>query len=420
MIPRRHFLVGSGALVAAMGLPFRRVMAAPAAGDRKFIFVFAPGGWDPTRVFATEFDNDNVDMEADADRATAGGIEFVDHGDRPSVRQFFESNHSRTLVLNGVMVRSIAHEICTMITLTGTSSGTAPDWPAVLAASRREQFTLPHLVLDGPSFPGDLGVAVARTGVNGQLEALLAGDAVRWSDQATTPLTSPAESLVDRYLSRRAAARADAARSAFEQSMQASFRDSLDKTIALKDLRFVMDFTGGVALEDQASVAVEALSLGVSRCVSIAHTGGGLGWDTHTNNDPDQSSLWESLFQGLAQLMQWLDATPGTSAPTLADETTVVVLSEMGRTPQLNAFQGKDHWPYTSAMLVGAGITGDRVVGGFDDNYYGKPIDPATGELSDSGATLSAEMLGATLLAMSDLDPNEYVSGVSPLAGVMS
>ena len=50
------------------------------------------------------------------------------------------------------------------------------------------------------------------------------------------------------------------------------------------------------------------------------------------------------------QFREMLDASPGVYAPTLAEETVVVVLSEMGRTPGINGTDGKDHWPWTSAM----------------------------------------------------------------------
>ena len=78
------------------------------------------------------------------------------------MRTFLEAWHARTVVFNGLMVRSIAHEICTMIAMTGTTSGLRADWPAILAGEERDRYTLPHLVLGGPSFPGDLGVAVLR------------------------------------------------------------------------------------------------------------------------------------------------------------------------------------------------------------------------------------------------------------------
>ncbi|MEO0605355.1 MAG: DUF1501 domain-containing protein, partial [Myxococcota bacterium] len=126
-----------------------------------------------------------------------------------------------------------------------------------------------------------------------------------------------------------------------------------------------MDFTVGATLPDQIPVAVEALEIGLSRCVTLS---AGTDWDSHDNNDPTQSANFERTFSGLARLLETLRATPGTTpGATLMEETVVVVMSEMGRTPRLNGFAGKDHWPYTSWMLVGDGITGDRVVGAYDD-----------------------------------------------------
>ena len=416
---RRRFLAGSSAL-ATLGVP-TGAFGATAPSARKIVVVYAPGGWDVTRVFADQFANANVAMEPFAGPASAGGLSWVSQPERPSVDLFFQNFHADTAILNGLMVRSIAHEICTMITLTGTTSGLAPDWPAIVAAQDRTAYTLPHLVISGPSFPGDLGVAVARTGVAGQLEALVSGEVELWSQ---TPVTHPdrvAESLIDRHLARRAEARAMGARSTVEQGLVTAFDDSMRKLTALKDLRYTMDFTASPLLEDQAHVAVDALSLGVSRCVTLSYAGlEGQGWDTHANNDVLQSPLWEGLFAGLLELMVALRSTPGTSAPTLADETLLVVLSEMARTPQLNGLNGKDHWPYTSALLVGPGITGDRIVGGFDDVFYGRPIDPASGEVDDAAQTFSAEALGATLLAWADVDPGPFVSGVEPITGILT
>ncbi|MDP2307209.1 MAG: DUF1501 domain-containing protein [Pseudomonadota bacterium] len=405
--------------LATLGLSPRAARAATAS-DTKFIFVFAPGGWDTTRVFADEFSNSAVDMEAAAQRGTVGNIGFVDHPERPSVRTFLEAWHARTVVLNGLMVRSIAHEICTMIAMTGTTSGLTPDWPAILANADGGRYTLPHLVLGGPSFPGDLGVAVSRTGSNGQLEALLSGRSRGMQDIVSGGPNAPAESLLDRYLSRRAAARASSARSTLDKALAGQFSVAVNHANELKDLQYIMDFTGGADVADQVQVAVDALSLGVSRCVTLASAGAVLGWDTHADNDNQQSPLWENLFSGLGQLMQALATTPGTSEATLADETVLVVLSEMGRTPKLNAFNGKDHWPYTSAMVVGPNLVGNRVIGGFDASFYGKSIDTVTGDVSDGGEILSAESLGATLLAMADVDPLDYVDGVDPIMGMLA
>ncbi len=305
---RRDFLAAS-ALTGTL-LPVRRAFADAAVPvtSRKFLFVVNYGGWDPTRVFAPEFDNPNVDMERAAGTSIAGGISFTDHEDRPSVRAFMQAWHERMLVLKGVLVPSVVHENCLRLC----------NWPAIMGGAL-----------------GDL--------VNG---------------------------------------------------------------------------SGSSGFTEQVDFAVDALSRGVSRCVTLSFSHAG--WDTHIYNDLYQSQNFEMLFSGLQSLMQKLAGQPGGAGGTLADETVVVVLSEMGRTPRLNAGQGKDHWPYTSMMLVGPGFTADRVVGAYDSLYYGYPLDLATAEIDEAGANLSSDVVGATLLALAGVESETYLPGVAQLTGVLS
>jgi hypothetical protein len=51
----------------------------------------------------------------------------------------------------------------------------------------------------------------------------------------------------------------------------------------------------------------------------------------------------------------------------LLDETLVVVVGEFGRTPKINATQGRDHWGMAqSALLAGGGVRGGQVYGATD------------------------------------------------------
>ena len=77
---------------------------------------------------------------------------------------------------------------------------------------------------------------------------------------------------------------------------------------------------------------------------------------------------------------------------------------------------GRDHWTFTSAMVVGAGVKGGQVVGGFDDSGYGSAADFATGEALTEGSGISAANFGATLLALGDVDPGE----TAPLTAVLA
>src|SRR5713226_1887530 len=85
-------------------------------------------------------------------------------------------------------------------------------------------------------------------------------------------------------------------------------------------------------------------------------------WDTHTRNFP---ILKENK-------LPWFDLTCTALLEDLADrglldETLVVVMSEMGRTPKINANGGRDHWTYCySVLFAGAGIRGGTVCGASD------------------------------------------------------
>jgi hypothetical protein len=85
-------------------------------------------------------------------------------------------------------------------------------------------------------------------------------------------------------------------------------------------------------------------------------------WDTHERNF---SILKENhlphLDQTLSALMEDLDCRG------LLDETLIVMMGEMGRTPRINAAAGRDHWTHCyTVLLAGAGIRGGTVHGASD------------------------------------------------------
>ena len=99
-------------------------------------------------------------------------------------------------------------------------------------------------------------------------------------------------------------------------------------------------------------------------------------WDTHTRNFP---ILKENKLPGLDQTYTALleDLTDRG----LLDETLVVVMSEMGRTPRVNGNGGRDHWTFCySVMFAGAGIKGGTVYGASDAQaayVKDRPVSPA-------------------------------------------
>jgi hypothetical protein len=99
-------------------------------------------------------------------------------------------------------------------------------------------------------------------------------------------------------------------------------------------------------------------------------------WDTHTRNFAILKEVNLPEFdQTYAALLEDLDARG------LLDETLVVVMSEMGRTPRINGAAGRDHWTYCYGMwFAGAGIRGGSVVGESDGQaayVKDRPVSPA-------------------------------------------
>jgi len=416
---RREFLKTASASGLALGaglMPLEPLAASPCGLN--FVFVFNGGGWDPTRVLANCFEQRAVAMEYDAGITTAGNLSFVDHDDRPSVRAFFEQWHERCLIMNGLLVPSVAHANCSRLMMTGTTNDGASDWGAIIAGLESGTVALPQLVLSGPSYPGIYGTSVTRTGTSGQLAALLSGEVNNWSDLNTKLPHVRAEDRMDDYMLRRAAAAIDAAALPRAKELYQAYDSSLQRAVSLKDLQHIIDWDASSDLTSLGKLTADLLQMDICRCVMMNH--GGQGWDTHTNNDDTQSASWESLFSGLLDMTNRLSALPGKAAATLLDETVIIVLSEMGRTPALNDGEGKDHWPYTSALVMGCGFTGDRVVGATDEFYYGKTIDPATGELHAGGIDLTVSTFGATLLTLAGIDPGPYLSGVPTLTGLLT
>jgi hypothetical protein len=406
---RRRFLGSLAVAAAALALP--RPSRAQAGGVNRFLFVQALGGWDPLCVFAPLFGRPGIDMEAAAEPFTRGDLTLVDHPGRPAVRAFFEAHGDACVVLNGVSVRSVNHETCQAVALTGGTSETGTDWATRLADARRDVYRLPHVVVSGPAFPGERGTIVSRA--QGRLQAALDGGVF---DEADTPTRGPdfaVTPVVDRYLSRRAAGFAAAAP---ESRLRAAQVEAVARAQGLVSDRLELSLRGGGSLDARLETALSALSSGLCRCASVATD---FIFDTHADNGL-QIGLFQEFFAALNTLRARLDATPGPEGRPLSADTLLVVGSEMGRTPAYNATFGRDHWPFTSMMLVGPGLRGGRTVGGYTARYGGIGVDPATGAPDPARPGIAAADLGATLLLAGGVDPAVALPFATPLTGLLA
>jgi len=382
-----------------------------------FLFVFAAGGWDPTYCFASKAGVSGIDTQSGAGVSSSGELSWVSHDDRPSVDDFFATWGDRCAIVNGMEVRSITHERCRRLLLTGRVDSGADDWGATLAHG--SDTLLPYLVASGPAFTSQYTASVVRLGPAGQLVELLDGSCFSRSDAGLVAPGATVQELEGAFAAARVERFAATAGAGFERRWAEGYQQAIEQldtvTTRADDLDLEIQTGGYVTLHARIKPALTCFEEGLSRCAMVQHDGlWDVGWDTHSGIDA-QSEHFEDLFQNLGDLLDDLD-TRFVDGASLLDQTTVVVVSEMGRTPGINGTGGKDHWTYTSAMLVGAGVAGGRVVGAFDDDLLGEGVDLASGETSDKGRALTSGVLGATLLAMGDRDPGD----TDPLTAIMA
>jgi uncharacterized protein (DUF1501 family) len=130
-------------------------------------------------------------------------------------------------------------------------------------------------------------------------------------------------------------------------------------------------------------------------------------WDTHADNfKKHKDPLLPNFDRGFSALLEDLDQRG------LLDETLVVVLSEFGRTPKINANAGRDHWAAcNTVILAGAGIGGGQVYGASDREAAYPAADPVSPD--DLAATIY-HLLGvnlATILTTSQGQPVALTHG---------
>ena len=278
MLSRRGlFALGSA------GLLLPRQLFAAKAGERKFLFVFNPGGWDPLLVFAPVF-NDNMDHLAGDEATKIGDFNLVDGPNRPSVRTFFESWWSKTCLINGLMIPSVAHDVCTRLTMTADSRGAQDDWVSIIAGNGQDRL-MPNVHVSGPLYPLRYADASVRVGLAGQLPALVTGDALV---NQTTPPTIPSasvEALEEAWIRRRVDTWTAAARPGMAARIGGKEQLALERASQLPEVADALTVTETGDFYAAASVAVRALSAGLCRTGIVGFGVGGNGqWDTHAGN----------------------------------------------------------------------------------------------------------------------------------------
>jgi hypothetical protein len=411
-LSRRQFM-GSSLSALGMALASRKIDAAGNGRPPKNLIVLACfGGWDAASVLDPKLKGPVVLMPGE--EAQAGVIDYRTlHTSKNStkgdqVATFFDRFYDQVTVLRGLDVGSLAHAACRVRILTGTDDATLPDFAAIAASEIGYDRPLPYIDLGGNGYMGNLGRLVGRFGVDSQITALV--EPAKWPEYFPTdgtPIYVPGdadEDAIANYVLGRAKEQLGSrAKLGYNNDRVQDFIESYSRASELAAHKAQLPEPGKFTqLIDQVRLVPELL-LGDPMCQTI-FLDSRLPWDTHFNNDVLQLFCYQTAFEALNELVA------GVEDSGLLDDTLIVVLSEMGRTPNMNSAGGKDHWPTTSALLIGGGLRGNRVIGETDEFMNAQHLDFATGavDVKNGKYVTSADFI-ATILDWVGVVPEDWL-----------
>jgi hypothetical protein len=400
---RRALLLGGLAVAGAAALAPRSRARAALGAPRRLIVVFVSGGWDVTYALDPKPGVAGVDAPA-GQIQSFGDLPIFTDLSRPQVAEYFAAHAGITTLINGLQVASIAHQECSTACSPAPTTPPPPTSPPSPPRSTDSSSPRPYLVLGRTAFSGPFGALSARTGSANQIVTLLD------PKSGLPPIGGPLLPLVptdaeSALIREHVLASAQAQLAARPNQRLSDFASSLGRADALREIGKIGEIELARTFEAQAELAVEALARGLCHSVQMESDG----WDTHEGND-QQGPLHDQLFAGLRGLVDALAARPGAAAGSkLLDETAVLVVSEFSRTPRLNGAMGKDHWPVTSAMLIGGGLPGGRLLGGTHGALEAAGIDLQSGAVDQGAAPLAYGNFAAGVLQAIGVDPAPYL-----------
>jgi hypothetical protein len=441
MEPTRRSLLLSGA--AASMLPRRAIAGGGSSNAPKYlIVVFADGGWDVTFSIDPKeppgpgddpltwpVDGPWVDdIKGNEYQATLHGIPLqlndasIGQDGRASVTEFFTNYGDRCCVINGIWTGSIVHQPSRIRMFTGTTRPDRADYATIIGSEKGftsgEDLPLGTVDFSGLGYTGDLSATSGRIGFSSQLKSLLLKDSTfsppSWADYVLplyTPTTDEEKAIKQHLDARIAAYRREVSLQGFPHNdarlddMEESYRRREMMVGKAEVIAGDLPLGERPTLSKQMEIAVELLKNGVCHTVTVASE---LVWDTHDINKLQHQRYYE-FYDSMNVLADKLVAEG------LLEQTLVVVMSEMTRTPKRNVKLGKDHWPHTSQIWFGAGVKGGSVVGASGEGEFmleAQPIDLATGEpqSEENGGMLNKyDNLVAGLLCHMGIDHTAYL-----------
>ena len=339
--------------------------------DGPFYVVFnASGGWDTTYLMDPKGINGINRLYQDGEILTEGSHKFAPTAKHAvggmTNEAFYKEFAQELLVLNGLDYSVNNHSPGARYMATGKLDSMAyPTFAALVAACKGPECPLAFLTFGNYSSTGNI-VAMSRVPYLPSLQKIANADSI--DGELRSPYHDDfALSRIEQALGDENQAFAAQPRlPRQERGENMLYAAQMNSKALHRVTAYIPKNIPKERLSQQAEIALASFKAGV--CVSANLNIGQ--FDSHANNDRDQMKLIPEFLAGIAYFVRRAEELQ------IRDKLVIIVQSEMGRTPNYNQGQGKDHWSIGSAMFLGPKIKGNRVLGATDEKQMPVPFDP--------------------------------------------
>lgn len=382
-----------------------------------WVFVNAGGGWDPTSLCdpkgrANDMDPDPMNMYLSSDILSAGNIQYAPVGGNDA---FFQKYFQDLLIINGLDMQTNGHDSGSRHAWSGRLVEGFPSLAALVAATAGPELPMSYLSFGGYDLTAGI-VARTRSGNTNALGRIAYPERIDPQNADDRFHSVKADELIQQARDGRRATQELSASLPAEQIAMSQMFTATDGANELKLLQQylpdMLDQTNPI--RRQAQVALAAYRAGI--CVSVNINTGG--FDTHGDHDNLHIPRLQLLLEGVDAI--WEEA----ALQQVADNMIVVVGSDFGRSPGYNANNGKDHWSVSSMMLMGKGISGNRVIGATTDRHQPLAVDPSSLAVSESGVRIEPQHVHYELRKLAGIADGPFASmfpivPTQPLSGLL-
>ncbi len=406
---RRDFLKSCALTGLGLAAPTRNLFASdekrelPPYEGPYYIVLNASGGWDTTYLMDPKGIDGINRLYKKEEILTHGNHKYAPNDQHKenglSNQDFYTEFGHELLVLNGLDYSVNNHSPCSRYMATGKLDSLAyPTFAALIAACQGASCPLSFLTFGNYSATGNL-VAMSRVPYLPSLKRIANADSIQGN--AKSPYHEDfALDRIERALHQQRKDRAAQALLPRRQRAENMLYAAQVNSKALKRVTpYIPNKNPKSRLAQQAEIALASFKAGV--CVSANLSIGQ--FDSHANNDADQMKLIPEFLEGIAYVLHRAEELQ------IRDKLVVIAQSEMGRTPDYNKGNGKDHWSIGSIMFLGPGVQGNRVIGATDAKQFAVPLDPKTlNSVGDAGIRVRPEHIHEALRQFAGIADHPY------------